>query len=108
VQKKKYLVCTDPDIFMQAICSLFLNLEKKGSAIISLPYNVDASTFDLLNLLACNFEQTKIGKEVIILEKFTEKYKKQALKYLHFLFDANQPIKLFLEPKNKKLTKFFA
>lgn len=106
IQKKKYLVCTDQDIFMQAVCSLFLNLEKKGSAIIS--FSCNTNTFDLLNLLACNFEQTKISKGIIILEKFTEKYKKQALKYLHFLFDANQPIKLFLEPQNKKLIKFFA
>lgn len=86
-----------------------MNLCKGGVAIVSFFSSpCDEKEYDLINLLACNFEQTKINKEVIILEKFSEKYKKQALKYLHFLFDAQQPIKLFLEPQNKKLQEFFS
>jgi hypothetical protein len=119
VQKKKYLVSIDPLLFLNAVCSIFLNLEKKGTAIITFSSssfslcekekqgkNESGEIYDLINLLASNFEQTKISKNILILEKFTEKYKKQAIKYLHYRFDAKRSIKLFLEPNNKKLEKF--
>lgn len=112
VQKKKYLVSIDPLLFLNAVCSIFLNLEKKGTAIITFSFSQgekekeNGEIYDLINLLASNFEQTKISKNIIILEKFTEKYKKQAIKYLHYRFDAKRSIKLFLEPDNKKLENF--
>lgn len=110
VKKKKWLTCLNPNLFLHTVISIFLNLCKKGSAIICFDkqnFNNIGFLYELLVLLASNFEQAKIGENFVILEDFTEKNKKTALRALHYCFDFEQEVYLFEVKDNAKLIKFF-
>lgn len=109
-KKKKWLTCLNPNIFLQAVSSIYINLINKGSAILCFDknnFNNIEFLFELLNLLACSFEQIKIGEYFVVLDNFSEKNKKTIIKYLHYCFDKKQEVKIFKEINNKKLIKFF-
>lgn len=102
-EKKKWIISLNDNLFLHAVCSIFLNMKKKGSALIYF----NEVNYDLLNLLACNFSNLKLSKEYLIAENYNENFKKEAIKYLHFYFDSPFHVKLFLKPNNEKFKKIF-